>query len=143
MNRKILFLLAVMALLGASALAVLATTSVQAKKDTKPVRAKIEWSQPRIQAQVKKGATIQTTLTFTPTVNLTNASFRVAAAMQDTVAIEPSSFATLTAGTPTQVQVTFTAPTEGKHKKFRGIATLIDENYLFGRALKLRFNIVK
>jgi hypothetical protein len=143
MNKKILLALAALALLTATAAAVLATTSVEAKKRDKPVKAKIEWSQQRVNANIDEGETFQTTLTFTPTTNVTNAEFRITASLNDTVTVEPSSFASLTAGAPQQVTVTFTAPTESKRQKYHGIMALIDEKYLYAKPLKLRFDVNK
>lgn len=143
MNKKILLALAALALIAATAVAVLATTAVEAKKRDKQVKAKIEWSQQRVNAKADKSETIQTTLTFTPTTNLTNAEFRITASLNDTVTVEPSSFASLTAGTPQEVTVTFTAPAEGNRKKYHGVMALIDENYLYAKPLKLRFGVNK
>ncbi len=141
MNKKILLGIVVIAL-SVTAFVILATTSAQAKK-VNQAKAKIEWSQPRLRARVKKGDVIQTTLVFTPTSALANAEFRATAGLNDTVTFTPSNFANLSAGAPQQVTVTFTAPTEGKRKRFNGILALIDDNYLYAKPLKLHFSIGK
>lgn len=143
MSKKILLLIAALALLSAAAFAILATTPAQAKKSGGNKKAKIEWSQPRVQATLHKGEIVQATLTFTPTTDLTNAEFRITASLSDTVTVDPSRFASLTAGTPQQVTVTFTAPAEGNRKRYNGVAVLIDENHLYGKPLKLRFGVNK
>lgn len=143
MSKKILLSIAVLALVSATAFAILATTPAQAKKGGGNKKAKIEWSQPRVQATVNRGETVQATLTFTPTTDITNAEFRITASLGDTVAMDPSSFASLTAGTPQQVTVTFTAPAEGNRKRYHGVAALIDENHLYAKPLKLRFGVSK
>lgn len=143
MSKKILLVIAALALVSAAAFAILATTPAQAKKGGGNKKAKIEWSQPRVQATVNKGETVQVTLTFTPTTNITNAEFRITASLSDTVTVEPASFPGLTAGTPQQVTVTFTAPVEGNRKRYNGVMALIDENHLYAKPLKLRFGVHK
>lgn len=119
----------------------LAAAPVEAKGKGKAT--KILWSQPRIQTTFQKGAVIQTTLTFTPTGNIANASFRTSGSMTDTITIDPPVFATLTAGTPYTVSVTFTAPTEGKRKRYNGVTALVDDTKLYAKPLKLRFSLDK
>ena len=144
MNKKILFAVAALALVIVTAASVLATVPVQAKEKNKHKgRAKIEWSQSSIQATVNKGETIQNTVTFTPTTDIANAEFRITASLSDTVTVEPSSFAALTAGTPYQVTVTFTAPADGNRKRYHGMMALIDESKLYAKPLKLRFSVNK
>jgi hypothetical protein len=120
---------------------ILATASVEAKGKAKA--AKIFWSQPKVEAQFNKADVIQTTLSFTPTGDITNASFRVSDSLSETVMIDPPTFAALTAGTPYQVTVTFTAPNEGNRKKYHGVAAVVDETKLYAKPLKLRFGAVK
>ncbi|MBI4670377.1 MAG: hypothetical protein HY741_01740 [Chloroflexi bacterium] len=142
MNRKIwIGIVAVLAVIFTVA-AVLAAAPVDAKgKHMGPK--KIQWSQPRVEAQVKKGEVVQTTVTFTPTVDITNASFRFSASMSNTIAIDPPTFALLTAGTPYQVTVTFTAPTDGNRKRYHGVAAVVDDTKLYAKPLKLRFRVEK
>jgi hypothetical protein len=49
----------------------------------------------------------------------------------------------LTAGTPYQVTVTFTAPADHARKKYHGVAALIDDTKLYAKPLKLRFGVNK
>ncbi len=144
MNKKALIgILAVLAVIIAAA-SILAVMPVAAKDKTKGKgKVKIEWSQPRVQARANKGEVVQTTVTLTPTADITNASFRLSASLRDTVTIDPPTFALLTAGTPYQIKVTFTAPTEGKRRKYHGVAALVDDAKLYAKPLKLRFGVEK
>lgn len=143
MNKKIGFAILALAVLIAGAAAFLATVPAQAKNSKNKKQAKIEWSQKSVQAQVNPGETIQTTVTFTPTAEIANAEFRITASLSDTVQVEPAAFESLTAGTPYQVTVTFTAPTENNRKKYHGVMALIDQHKLYAKPLKLRLGINK
>ena len=144
MNRKIGFAILALAILIAGATAVLAAVPAQAKNpDKSKKQAKIEWSQKDVQAQVNRGETVQTIVTFTPTADIANAEFRITASLSDTVTVEPSTFETLTAGTPYQVTLTFTAPAEGNRKKYQGVMALVDEAKLYAKPLTLRFGVNK
>lgn len=144
MNKKALVgIVAVLAII-LTAASIFAVMPVDAKDKGKGEgKAKIEWSQPRVEAQVKKGEVVQTIVTFTPSADITNASFRLSASLKDTVTIEPPTFALLTAGTPYQVTVTFTAPTDANRKKYHGVAALVDDTKLYAKPLKLRFGVEK
>jgi hypothetical protein len=141
MNKKILIGIAAFAVLMLTLAGVLVAVPVQAQNKGKGL--KIEWSQPRIEAQVNKGEVVQYTVTFTPTVDITNAQFRLSASLRNTVTIDPPTFASLTTGTPYQVTLTFTAPADHARKKYHGVAALVDDTRLYAKPLKLRFGVNK
>lgn len=123
------------------ALAILIATPVASAKGKSSRRFKVHWNPPRVVATVAPGEVLTATATFSTTTTITNASFRFSDSLSDTVTVEPSAFALLEPGTDYQVTLQFTAPTEGKRRRYHGVMMVVDEVRAYAKPLKLRLHV--
>ncbi len=133
----------ILAALGITFLAVLilsqVTLSPTALAKGKP-KAKITWSQNPITSTVAPGASYSTTVTFTSNVDLTNVKLRLTPSLAGTTTISPTTFASITAGTPYSVEIDVTVPMSTTRGAYNGTLTVRSGNRAFASPLKLRFS---
>jgi uncharacterized membrane protein len=101
---------------------ILATAGVAAAKPggpgngnggARPPKARITWSVARVEQSVAPGATAQMQVTLTSSADLSNVTLTMPGGIGKVLKVEPSSFASLKAGAPAAVTLTFTTPAEG------------------------------
>jgi hypothetical protein len=142
-NKRVLLFAIGAAVLTLSMLTVLAVTPVAlAKKGGNGKgKARIEWSQNPVTATVAPGDVFSATLVFTSTGDLTNATLDATPSLRGTTTLSPTTFATITAGVPYAVEVTFTAPISGTRAQYNGVVHLRTGHKNHPSNLKLRFSV--
>lgn len=85
------------------------------RPDQKPQKARITWSTPRVEQTLGPGQTATVEVTLTSSADLTGVTLSAPGGLTNgkILAIEPASFASLQAGVPATVRLTFTVPAEG------------------------------
>ncbi len=119
---------------------VLVTPTAFAKGPKNP---KISWSMNPVTATVAPGGSYSATVTFTSTVDLSNVTFRLTPSLKGTTTVSPTTFATITAGVPYTIEITFTAPLSKTHPVYNGILTVRTGHRALPQTLKLRFRVLK
>jgi hypothetical protein len=103
-------------------------------------KGKISWSTNPVTATVAPGGTFSTTVTFTSTTDLNNVSIRLTPSLKGTTTVSPTTFASITAGTPYSFEIDFAAPANA-HPVYNGILTLRVGHAALPQTLKLRFRV--
>ncbi len=100
---------------------------------------KVSWSQNPVTATVAPGTSYSTTVVFTSTVNLTNATLRLTPSFKGTTTVTPTTFATITAGVPYTVEIDVTMPVSTTQGAYNGTMTLRVGHRAYANPLRLRF----
>ncbi len=103
--------------------------------------AKVTWSQRSVTATVAPGGSFSTTVTFTSTKDLSNVTLRLTPSVKKTIVISPTTFATITAGVPYTVEISFTAPPKVKRGAYNAVLTVREGNRALALPLQLRFKV--
>lgn len=138
-DKRLLLLAFGAAVLVFSMVTVLALTPVASAK--KGGKGKITWSSSPLKATVLPGATFSATVVFTSGKNLTDATLDFTPSLSGTTTISPTAFASITAGVPYSVEVTFTAPTDSSRARYNGVVHLRTGHKNNPSNLKLRFSV--
>ncbi len=106
---------------------------------TGKVPAKVSWSQSPVTATLAAGSTYSTTVVFTSTVDLSNVTLRLTPSLKSVVTISPTTFVSITAGTPYTVSISVTLPAHGKRASYGGTLTVRAGNRAIAKPLPLHF----
>jgi len=102
---------------------------------------KISWFQNPVTATLAPGGTFSTTVTFTSTLNLTNATLRLTPSLKGTTTVSPTTFATITAGTPYTFEIGVAIPLDTHRGHFNGVLTVRTGHRAYSPPLLLRFAV--
>lgn len=104
---------------------------------------KVSWTENKVGGTTTLGgAPVVVPVSFTASVDLSaDATFRVSDSVDEYVTVTPDPVGSVVAGTPVNIIVTFTPPTEGDRHKFHGTLKVIDGNKSYAKPLKLRFSV--
>ncbi|MBI4670064.1 MAG: hypothetical protein HY741_00120 [Chloroflexi bacterium] len=138
-NRRLLLLAVGAAVLALSMFVVLAMTPAASAK--KGGKGKISWSQNPVRATVAPGGAFSATVVFSSTTDLKNVTLDATPSLSGTTTISPTAFASITAGLPYSVEVSFAAPSTGERARYNGVLHLRTGRKNHPSNLKLRFAV--
>ncbi len=101
--------------------------------------AKISWSQRPVTATLPAGGTFSTTVVFSSTLDLNNVRLRLTPSLKSVVSIPPTTFISITAGTPYSVEIDVALPTNSHRMSYGGTLTVRTGNRAYARPLPLHF----
>jgi hypothetical protein len=102
---------------------------------------KIHWSQRPVTATVTPGVPYSTTVVFTSTVDLTNATIRLTPSLKGSTVVSPTSFASILAGQPYTLEISVTVPLSTSRMSYNGTLTVRTGHRAYALPLGLRFRV--
>ncbi len=131
-----------MVAIGVIALAVLMLSQVTVAPSalaSGKIPAKVSWSQHPVTATLAAGSTYSTTVVFTSTVDLNNVTLRLTPSLKNVVTITPTTFVSITAGTPYTVEIDVAMPANAHRSSYGGTLTVRTGNRAIAKPLQLHF----